>query len=491
MKGQIVSKLFAILSMSTFLLCSCWSTSSADTIFNDGQNHTVNYTINDTVSIANSLSNGATKVTLETGGTISGYKTHVYDNSNFIIAGGNNQGYVCAFNNSKVEISSGTIRRDLIGAGNSLLNVTGGSIATDGDSGLTLQDFAGLQYSNVNLNADLEIRDNAFANINSGYVKRFLLFNNALANINGGTIDSIHLYQNSIANIKGGSIGRILIGPHPSWYEFGIVNIFTKNLTGEHVAKRTFYNTGGNYSSYRVQEYLLNGDYINTTVFVYDGSILVIIPDLTPIACIAGGNQTVEAQGSFGATVTLDGSCSGDGDSTTGTNDDVTDFNWYEIIDPCNPDNDIFLGSGQIIDCNLPLGEHAIILEVTDKAGESDANEITITIEDTTSPDFELSVSPATLRPVNRKMIKITPTFDASDLCDPSPQVSLVDITANEPANPADIKISDDGSIYLCATRSGNNKTGRIYTLTYEACDSSDNCTTRSATVVVPHDSRK
>jgi parallel beta-helix repeat protein len=112
-------------------------------------------------------------------------------------------------------------------------------------------------------------------------------------------------------------------------------------------------------------------------------------------------------------------------------------------------------------------------------------------VPDTTPPDFELSVSPTILWPANHKMVKIIPTCVVTDLCDPSPQVSLVDITANEPVNPNDIQILNDGSIYLCATRSGNSKTGRIYSLIYQACDSSDNCTTRSATVIVPHDMRK
>ncbi len=209
----------------------------------------------------------------------------------------------------------------------------------------------------------------------------------------------------------------------------------------------------------------------------------------SPVACIVGGNQLIEAQGPFGAKVTLDGSCSSDEDSTPGTNDDINDFDWYEI-DPCNPDNDIYLGSGEIIDCNLPLGEHTIILEVIDKAGSIDSNEITVTIEDTTPPEIELSVTPNILWSPNGKMVEITPACAASDICDPEPEVSLVDITMNEPGNPDDIRIDSDGSIHLCAARSGNSK-GRIYCLTYQACDNSGNCTTRSTTVTVPHDNRK
>lgn len=85
-----------------------------------------------------------------------------------------------------------------------------------------------------------------------------------------------------------------------------------------------------------------------------------------------------------------------------------------------------------------------------------------------TPPDFELSISPTVLWPPNHKMVKITPTWTVTDICDESPEVLLVEITANEPVNSDDIQISDDGSIYLRAERSGN-KTGRIYTLNYEA----------------------
>ncbi len=213
-------------------------------------------------------------------------------------------------------------------------------------------------------------------------------------------------------------------------------------------------------------------------------------PNTSPVACIMSVNEFIEAQGPFGAKVTLDGSCSSDADSTPGTNDDINAFNWYEV-DPCNPDNEIYLGSGQVYNCNLPLGSHTIALEVTDKkAGATDSNEITIIVEDTTPPEFNLSVSPTILWPPNHKMVEITKTCVASDLCDPEPEVSLVNITTNEPCNPDDIKIAPDGSISLSATRSGNSK-GRIYTITCQACDESVNCTTRSATVTIPHDNRK
>ena len=119
--------------------------------------------------------------------------------------------------------------------------------------------------------------------------------------------------------------------------------------------------------------------------FMLVGGYGVII-NTAPVACIVDGNQTVECEGYWGATATLDGSCSTDSDSAPGTNDDIVYFDWYEQLDPCGLNFEDYLGSGEIIDCNLPLGEHIIILEVIDKAWEFDTNEVTIIVQDTTPP---------------------------------------------------------------------------------------------------------
>jgi hypothetical protein len=208
-----------------------------------------------------------------------------------------------------------------------------------------------------------------------------------------------------------------------------------------------------------------------------------------------GPDQTVEAQGPFGARVTLDGSCSSDADSAPGTNDDIVCFDWYKV-DACDPNFEDFLASGEIINCKLSLGEHIIVLEVIDKAGAFDTNEVTIIVQDTTPPEFTLSVTPTTLWPVNHKMVLITPSWTLSDICDESPEVSLVSITMNEGDDTIgdghtsdDIQIGDDGSIYLRAECSGTGS-GRIYTITYQAVDDFGNAAVASATVTVPHDQR-
>jgi len=208
-----------------------------------------------------------------------------------------------------------------------------------------------------------------------------------------------------------------------------------------------------------------------------------------PNACIVGGDRTVEVGSGCEARVILDGSCSSDADSTPGTNDDINDFDWYEVIDACDPNSDIFLGSGEVIECNLPLGENDIILEVTDKAGAFDTNEVTITVEDTTQPEFSLSVEPSVLWPANHKMVEITPSWEVSDNCDEWPEVTLVNITMNEEGTADDIQIGDEG-IWLRAERSGTGS-DRVYSITYQAVDDSGNVTQKSAAVTVPHDRRR
>ena len=310
-------------------------------------------------------------------------------------------------------------------------------------------------------------------------------------------------------------------------------------------------------------------------------------PNHRPSACILGCNcQRLEGQGPAGAEVTLDGSCSTDPDSNP-VFDDINDFNWYEVdcwdpnfwgeADPCALQFADFLGSGEIINHTFPLGEHTIILQVIDKLGASDTEDVTIIVEDTTPPvitlngpatmtlecgvdsyteegatavdicdgnvvpvviggdtvdtstcgtyvvtynatdasgnvaeqvtrtviaqdtippDFEFSVTPTVLWPVNHNMVLITPSWTASDICDASPEVSLVSITMNEDDDAigdghttGDIRVDPDGSIYLRAERSGSNS-GRIYTIVYQAVDDCGNVTVRSATVSIPHDFR-
>ena len=114
-------------------------------------------------------------------------------------------------------------------------------------------------------------------------------------------------------------------------------------------------------------------------------------------------------------------------------------------------------------------------------------------ILDVAPPAFDLTVSPASLWPPNHKFVDVTATVTSRDNCDPTPIVTLMSITSNEPEDKRDPDIqgaafgTDDRTFSLRADRdTGHGATGRIYTITYQVADKFGNTTVKSATVTVP-----
>jgi hypothetical protein len=149
--------------------------------------------------------------------------------------------------------------------------------------------------------------------------------------------------------------------------------------------------------------------------------------------------------------------------------------------------------AGDTVD-TLTCGTYIVTYTAADPSANSAQVTRTVIVQDTTQPQFNLSVTPTVLWPPDHQMIKITPTWTLTDNCDQSSQVILVSITSSEPdddkgdgSTTGDIQVNPDGSIYLRAERSGIG-TGRIYTITCQAVDGSGNSTVHSATVIVPHD---
>ncbi|MHC4665685.1 MAG: SBBP repeat-containing protein, partial [Planctomycetota bacterium] len=182
----------------------------------------------------------------------------------------------------------------------------------------------------------------------------------------------------------------------------------------------------------------------------------------------------------------------GDHDSD-GIQDLMVEFDRENLIAALEEPNE-----GQYIE--LGLAGHLWLWDGTRLEG-SDA--VTLTLVDDTPPEFNLAVIPDTLWPPNHKMVQITPSWTAADLCDIDLNVSLVGIVMNEGDETStydpsfddtvgdghttdDIQIVD-GDIYLRAERSGKG-VGRVYTITYQATDDSGNVAVASATVTVPHD---
>ena len=162
-------------------------------------------------------------------------------------------------------------------------------------------------------------------------------------------------------------------------------------------------------------------------------------------------------------------------------------------IDNCDDDVPVTIG-GDTVDTST-CATYLVTYDATDDSGNAAAQVIrTVIVEagDTTPPQLAVSVSPDILWPPNHKMVHIICTLTATDDQDESPEVSLVKITMNEGEETKgdghtidDIKVLDDGSIYLRAERAGSG-IGRVYTITYQAVDDAQNVTQTSATVTVP-----
>jgi hypothetical protein len=206
----------------------------------------------------------------------------------------------------------------------------------------------------------------------------------------------------------------------------------------------------------------------------------------TPPVADAGPDQTVECTGSGGTSVQLDGSASFDPDGDTLT------FTWTDALN-----NVIATGSTPTI--IVPLGVHTLTLTVDDGRGGTDSDTVVITVQDTTPPVIEtVTASPNTLWPPNHKMVHVTVTVSATDVCDSAaPSCQIISVTSNEPVDgPGDGHTSPDWiitgplTVDLRAERSGKG-TGRVYTITVQCTDESGNSSTATVTVAVPHSRRK
>lgn len=150
----------------------------------------------------------------------------------------------------------------------------------------------------------------------------------------------------------------------------------------------------------------------------------------------------------------------------------------------------------------FPLGPTLVSWTANDTSGNVSSDGQTITIEDTTPPEFTtLELSPTVLWPPNHNLVTVEATIVVEDICDAATQVRLVSITTNQPdddlgdgATTADIQGAnfgtDDRQFQLRAERSGVGRGPRIYTVVYEVADASGNVTQGSVEVVVPFSRR-
>jgi hypothetical protein len=137
---------------------------------------------------------------------------------------------------------------------------------------------------------------------------------------------------------------------------------------------------------------------------------------------------------------------------------------------------------------------------VTDAAGATATDEVTITVADTTPPTAVLSFDADDLWPPNHDFVDVTANVEVSDACPSAepPVVTLLSIESNESANAGgdgntepDILGADIGTadyeFQVRAERSGHG-IGRIYTVVYGVADAAGNDTEVEGQIRVPHD---
>ncbi len=131
-----------------------------------------------------------------------------------------------------------------------------------------------------------------------------------------------------------------------------------------------------------------------------------------------------------------------------------------------------------------------IVSDFPDRAAARYARE---RLEDEEEPiDLSVVPTPATLWPPNRKLIPVSVTVEVQG--GRSADVALVSITCDDGCDVARDVVgadlnTDDRQFQLRAERSGGNKSGRTYTITYSATAGGATATAQT-TVVVPHDQR-
>jgi hypothetical protein len=133
----------------------------------------------------------------------------------------------------------------------------------------------------------------------------------------------------------------------------------------------------------------------------------------------------------------------------------------------------------------FPDGVTDVMVVVND--GESDpvVQSTSVTVRDTTPPSItSIAASPSTFSPPNHKMMTVTISVTATDICDPNPTLQIIGVTSNEPG-PGQYEITGSLSLNVQSERNGGGD-GRVYTITVQALDASGNAATKDVIVTVP-----
>lgn len=209
----------------------------------------------------------------------------------------------------------------------------------------------------------------------------------------------------------------------------------------------------------------------------------VTVVNTGPVALI-DCEDTVEATSATATSVTLDGTDSYD------ENGDALTYAWYV--------DDDLVGTDPVVYPTLGVGDHVVVLEVTDAWGETGEASATISVVDTTPPTATVGgVSPGALWPPDHKLTPVDIELAVHDAVDAAVTCRILDVRSSEPENgdgdgetEPDWVYSgaaDDLSLWLRAERSGVGN-GRTYTVVVECRDDAGNYTLVEIAVPVAHD---
>ena len=146
---------------------------------------------------------------------------------------------------------------------------------------------------------------------------------------------------------------------------------------------------------------------------------------------------------------------------------------------------------------NLGLGVHTFTLVVNDGVNKPVSSNISVEVIDTIAPVLVPAPDKTILWPPNNKMVPVTIITNATDNSG-APVLLKVLVSCNEVQKAKGNSGKDqvwtepviaDGMInlQLLATRNGNGE-GRVYTITIEATDPSQNTSVAKVDIIVPHD---
>jgi hypothetical protein len=271
----------------------------------------------------------------------------------------------------------------------------------------------------------------------------------------------------------------------------------------------------------------------NAAGFTGAGDITGVSPMLAPLAdnggptktmALLAGSPAIDAGTADGAMFdqrgmarTLD-----DPSVVNAPTSDGTDIGAFERVPPCilNCPASVIVGNdpnqcGAVVNYTTPTGAGCgtvtcvpspgsffpvgtTTVTCTSQAGPTCS--FMVTVNDTQAPTITLSSQPITLWPPNHKYVTVNVTdlvTSVTDNCDHSVGVGSVNIsvvTSDEPDNStgdgnttSDIVIAAScKSVQLRAERSGNGN-GRVYTITLNVADASNNVSTATFKVTVPH----